>query len=104
MATKKDILTTLKRTEELALASGLIDPLDVLVMLEPEGAQYGSTSWGVAVVRHGSDSMERNTLTFLPDSGRNIGNTKREAQETLRTVNGTMLAMIHNSSMKRLGY
>lgn len=104
MATKKDVLATLKRTEEFAVASGLIGPLDVLVMLEPEGAQYGSTSWGVAVVRNGSESMEHNTLTFLPDSGRSIGNTKREAQETLRTVNGVLAAMIHTSTMAKLGY
>lgn len=104
MATKKDIFNALKRTEELAMSTGLVGPLDVLVVLEPEGSQHNTTDWGVGLVRNGSGSIERNTLTFLPNSGRNIGNTKREVLQTLQTVNGVMVAMIHNTSMRRLGY
>lgn len=106
MATKNDLQRTLNWTGELARESGLIGPDDRLVLLKPSGGQeYGIVPWGVAVIRsEGDGRAERNTLTFLPGSGASVGTTKREAQETLQTVNGVLAALTHKRRMDKLGY
>lgn len=100
MATKNDLQRTLKRTAELAREAGLLHTDDSLILDEPA---VGTTEpWGVhrlnGIVRIQGD------LLLLPDSGRSIGSTKRQAQQTLQTVNGVLVAVIHKRSMDKLGY
>lgn len=100
MATKNELQRTLKRTAELAHEAGLLHTDDSLILDEPDTGT--ADHWGV----HRLNGIGRiqGDLLFLPDSGRSIGRTKRQAQETLRTVNGVLAALNHKRSMDKLGY
>lgn len=89
MATKNDLIVTLRRTEELSKSVGLIREEDTLLIDEAD--RQTAHPWGVRLLR--AQNRVSDELHFLPDSGRSIGRTKSEAQETLRTVNGVLLAV-----------
>lgn len=96
MATKSEIRTTLARTEELAKRLGLVEEHHRLVLFDAEVT--AGIQWSVRLVgttAEGGTQRHTRALTFLPDSGEGLGQTKREAQETLRVVNGVLSALVH---------
>lgn len=101
MSTKAEIRTTLERTEELAKALGLVRQQDRLCLFDAEPSV--NVPWSVRLEVDTKSELTRRlsgALFFLPDSGRSIGLTKREAQETLRVVNGVLSVMVAKERMK----
>lgn len=92
MTTKNELAQTLKRTDELAHDLGWLRPHETLVLFEAD--RQAGEPWSVRVraphPETGNPRHVSGVLSWLPDSGRTIGWTKREAQETLQTINGVL--------------
>lgn len=100
MATKNDLAQTLKRTGELARKLGFLETDESLALSEAD--RQAGEPWGVFLVQTLSDGEQRRykgILPWLPDSGRSIGRTKSEAQETLQTINGVLVVAVERKSL-----
>lgn len=100
MATKNDLVRTLKRTGELARKLGFLETDESLALSEAD--RQAGEPWGVFLVQSLTDGTERRysgILPWLPDSGRSIGRTKSEAQEALQTINGVLVVAVERKAL-----
>ena len=100
MATKNDLVRTLKRTGELARKMGFLETDESLALSEAD--RQSGEPWGVLLVQTLEDGSERrrsSNLPWLPDSGRSIGRTKSEAQEALQTINGVLVVAVERKAL-----
>lgn len=105
MATKQELAHTLKRTETLARNTGRLQDSESLVLFEAD--RSAGFPWAVRLEQASHTGLKRRhseALSWLPDSGRAIGWTKREAQETLRIVNGVLVDEMARKTRDNLGY
>ena len=97
MATKQDIGKAMARTAELAREVGLLGAEDgLLYTYNVEGKVW-------SILLQEGTRRRSGALPFLPNGGRSIGRTKAEAVQTLQTVNGVLVAVLHKRSVAELG-
>lgn len=105
MATKQELIHTLKRTESLARQTDRLHFSEALVLSEAD--RSSGFPWAVRLEQTSHSGLKRRhwgAITWLPDSGRAIGWTKGEARETLRIVNAVLVDELARKTRNNLGY